>query len=415
MHVHLVGFGLAGAAVAFHLLRQRESFHLPVTLSVVDEAGAAGGATRAAAGLLHAYSPRARKLWLGDEGLHCAREMFEAVTGAASRPFAQRTGIVKMASSTREQADYAAAAAAAAAATTELAWDAARQQLWIADGWTVDAVAYVEAVRRHLMQHATAFMVEWETRAVTDLSAEMQRAGQLARRPLCHGARLPAPAHCIVVVAAGAGSKALLPSLPLWLCRGQNLVYAAAPGNGLHKRSDSDTSPPAIMARGKYLVPMPDGARIIGGVTKEYAPGDLANAAAAATAANAWLQAPADITVARQALEAPLRELVARWQDAHRTSVPSPRAPPEPIEAVAGVRALPPRRPEGSVPLIGQLAVPDAPASTSVLYITGLGSRGLVYHAVMGKRLVEQIVQLATTEADRHNTGAMPQAASRAP
>eukprot|EP00166_Cyanidium_caldarium_P001803 ctg_1930.g406 len=335
--------------------------------------------------------------------------MFEAVTGAASRPFAQRTGIVKMASSAREQADYA--AAAAAAATTELAWDAARQQLWIADGWTVDAVAYVEAVRRHLMQHATAFMVEWETRAVTDLSAEMQRAGQLARRPLYDGARMPAPAQCIVVVAAGAGSKALLPSLPLRLCRGQNLVYAAAPGNGSYKRSGSDTSSPAIMARGKYLVPMPDGARIIGGATKEYAPGDLADGAAA----NAWLQAPADITVAREALEAPLRELVARWQDAHRTSASSSRASSEPIEAVAGVRALPPRRPEGSVPLIGQLMVPDAPASTSVLYITGLGSRGLVYHAAMGKRLVEQIVQLATTGADRHDTDTMSQAASRAP
>jgi hypothetical protein len=54
----------------------------------------------------------------------------------------------------------------------------------------------------------------------------------------------------------------------------------------------------------------------------------------------------------------------------------------------SGVRAVPPRSPEGALPLVGRLALrtgDDGGGDAEVWVVAGLGARGLVYHAWLGE------------------------------
>ncbi len=53
----IIGGGFAGVATAWHLLAHASS---PVSIHLFDGAGIAGGASGAAAGLLHPYSPKGK-------------------------------------------------------------------------------------------------------------------------------------------------------------------------------------------------------------------------------------------------------------------------------------------------------------------------------------------------------------------
>ena len=53
----IIGGGFAGVATAWHLLAHANS---PVSIHLFDGAGIAGGASGAAAGLLHPYSPKGK-------------------------------------------------------------------------------------------------------------------------------------------------------------------------------------------------------------------------------------------------------------------------------------------------------------------------------------------------------------------
>lgn len=55
----MVGGGFAGVAAAWHLLALSKG---PVAVDLFDVASLAGGASGAAAGLLHPYSPRGKVL-----------------------------------------------------------------------------------------------------------------------------------------------------------------------------------------------------------------------------------------------------------------------------------------------------------------------------------------------------------------
>ena len=55
----IVGGGFAGCAVAWHLLAAARS-GAPIAVALFDGAGLGGGASGAAAGLLHPFTPRGR-------------------------------------------------------------------------------------------------------------------------------------------------------------------------------------------------------------------------------------------------------------------------------------------------------------------------------------------------------------------
>lgn len=60
----------------------------------------------------------------------------------------------------------------------------------------------------------------------------------------------------------------------------------------------------------------------------------------------------------------------------------------EVTHARCGVRALPPRMREGTLPLAGQV-----PGMDDVWVVAGLGARGLVYHAWLGKLVAEGVMR----------------------
>ena len=88
--VVVLGGGLAGLSVAYHLLnltattdsggKQRRS---PLRVSIVDQCAVGeGGASGAMAGLLHPLTPRGKKMWLGDEGMAASLELIQAAVDA---------------------------------------------------------------------------------------------------------------------------------------------------------------------------------------------------------------------------------------------------------------------------------------------------------------------------------------------
>jgi glycine/D-amino acid oxidase-like deaminating enzyme len=62
----------------------------------------------------------------------------------------------------------------------------------------------------------------------------------------------------------------------------------------------------------------------------------------------------------------------------------------EPVGVTCGVRALPPRSTDGSIPMAGEIV--GAPPGKSAWLFTGLGSRGLLHHAVLGKVVARAVV-----------------------
>ena len=56
----IIGGGLAGVAAAWHLLAASTALHRPIAVHLYDKAGIAGGASGAAAGLLHPLTPKGK-------------------------------------------------------------------------------------------------------------------------------------------------------------------------------------------------------------------------------------------------------------------------------------------------------------------------------------------------------------------
>ena len=68
----------------------------------------------------------------------------------------------------------------------------------------------------------------------------------------------------------------------------------------------------------------------------------------------------------------------------------------QPLKVRSGVRALPPRTAEGSIPLAGRLSDPAViegrQHQCELWVIGGLGARGLVYHAWLGQLIAEAVL-----------------------
>jgi len=78
-HFGIVGGGLAGLSVAYHLIL-KSSPSSPIEITILDRSHSPGitGASAVAGGLLHPFSPRGKLLHLGLEGLECANKLIHA-------------------------------------------------------------------------------------------------------------------------------------------------------------------------------------------------------------------------------------------------------------------------------------------------------------------------------------------------
>lgn len=401
----VIGGGFCGLAVAHELSSAGHS------VAIVDsrEPGAAP-ASSAAAGILDALSPKGREMWRGAEAHAAAIQLLKRAGAAEERSVYTSAGTLHCPASSKQASSLAEAATAGSDAlglqylpapdAKVVAGGAALPHgaLFCRCGVVVDSVAYLCALWGAVRALAPA---EWVVQAVP---------ARLVR-PL-------ASLFDVVVLATGAGCKLLDETrhCPVDLLRGQVLCYegvpaaAPEPSEGACESEDGQAADVASMSwseQGQTRQTGCDDAQGLRG-DGEDGHGCTLTAATAPLAARAtWSAAltgvvyavPLDGRVICGATHEPTSDAAQREPpsvEAAETLLlpalrrhfphlfPQDAPPPWPAHARAGVRALPPRSEAGSIPIAGR-AHTDA---RNVWFVGGMGSHGLLYHALVARWLV---------------------------
>ena len=228
--------------------------------------------------------------------------------------------------------------------------------VWAGAALSVDVPQYVRGLWRLCETLGGDGVTEWRLGEIASLSSLIS-SGEYDAVVVALGSR--------VTGVAGMGD------LPLTPCRGQNLVLS----------NEGRLAVPVIS--GKYLVPVqgPNGEpRLLGGATFEYDEFERAHR-------------PAEVAAAEEALRTPLSALHPAVADARV------------LGCQAGVRALPPRSHHGYVPLAGRVggdAPCDAPTGADCWLLGGLGSRGLIHHALLGRAMARAVLRRDASELPEH-------------
>eukprot|EP00873_Tetraselmis_striata_P043043 jgi/Tetstr1/463307/TSEL_008231.t1 len=398
----VVGGGFAGLATCWHLLASARH-DAPVAVDLYDCVGLGAGGSGAAAGLLHPYTSRGKLLWKGAEGVEAALELVAAAEQHAepgTPGFVWRSGLLRPAKSSKQAADFlkfcgdahpggnwggarAVDAAAARAlvpglSLAELAADQVGTEssatlppdspagLHVPDGLVLHSKRYLSALWR-----------------ACEAAAEAAGPGSEAR---FHTARIRSPAdltqdadgapYSAVVVAAGAaigtiqGLGEVEP--PLHLSQGYTLDLRPQAG-----RPPFPASSPSLLG-GVYMSVQEDGGAAVVGATRQYG----------FSAEQSFRELGREVTD-----EAEARGAVEELLPAAASSWPEISSAWEVTSVRTGVRALPPRTPYGSIPLAGRVqgGKGDGPHQPPCWVLVGLGARGLVYHALLGKWLAAAV------------------------
>mmetsp|Transcript_22562 Transcript_22562/g.50807 ORF Transcript_22562/g.50807 Transcript_22562/m.50807 type:complete len:277 (-) Transcript_22562:82-912(-) len=223
-----------------------------------------------------------------------------------------------------------------------------RAGIRIKSGLTINGQAYSRALWEHCQQTAGCCSVEWIRRKVESL-ADASDMGADA-----------------VVVCLGYGSSLIpeLRSLAIKCVAGQSIDFV--------RRSDGPVNDLSCsLLAGKYIAPLRDGGRLRlhCGATQEH--GNIED----------LVRREADMERAKQEL---MPELTALYPELSTDSwVPTnPRY---------GIRALANRENEGRLPLCG-LLTPSTSSNSDVWVFTGLGSRGLIHHALLGELMAKAVI-----------------------
>ncbi len=98
--IAVVGAGLAGLGVAWHLQKRSE-------VVLFDPQGVGGGASGVSTGLLHPFAGRrALRSWRATEGMQATRALLQVAENALGRPVAEHTGVLRLALSDAQRADF---------------------------------------------------------------------------------------------------------------------------------------------------------------------------------------------------------------------------------------------------------------------------------------------------------------------
>lgn len=376
----VVGAGFAGMAACWHLLQVHRSRGDAVHVDVFDAVGIAGGASGAAAGLLHPYNTRGKLIWKGLEGVRATVELLSAAESANSdeaSPLYRRGGIVRPAATQKQGSDFA--KHVGKHEVTD-GWEAELLDYGTAKSllpglrsathnWPEDDEAFAMYIKKGIVIHPDRYL------------KSLWRACQIAAEDSGGGAHF----HCqqidsvqemdrytAVILAGGAATSAIREfkdiELPLTMCLGQVLE--------LVPRDDRTVYPlhsPSIL--GSTYLAAQDERKVVVGATKVY------NVPETAEGALSMLGQPVDRTE---------QDLVESLLFARMDQVYPPISDWKVHSVKQGVRAMPPRSPLGSLPLMGRL-FPATPSNPATWYVVGLGARGLVYHALLGHWLAQAV------------------------
>nr|XP_027066258.1 uncharacterized protein LOC113692102 isoform X1 [Coffea arabica] len=380
----VLGAGFAGLSVAWHLL-QHGSRDLPLLVDIYDEVGIGGGASGVAGGLLHPYSPKVKLLWRAEE---CWNESLKLIriaerakqskvlnTGrqeavhSMNFSIIRRRGILRPAVSLKNIniMDHNAENCLASCRIESMDKHAAEN---LVPGLSVPlnvAFHMPEALNVHSQYYLEALYL-----ACQNSVAEMLNLGVAPRELNFYktsvGSLLEfAGEYNAVVICLGARA-AFLPEfsgiLPLRTCRGV-VTHMQLSDNF---REEYPQHSPSILSDAWIAVQGPRDLYL--GSTWEW------------RSANYSRNVPT--VEASEALEELLLKGSVIYPAISNWTV---------REAVAGLRAMPPLTPHGSLPILGCVDnVTGRNHACKYWVFTGLGSRGLFYHAWLGKLMAQAVL-----------------------
>ncbi|KAI5056844.1 hypothetical protein GOP47_0028662 [Adiantum capillus-veneris] len=386
----VLGAGFAGLSVAWHLL-QLSGDSIQVSVDVFDEEGIGAGASGVSGGLLHPYTPKGKLVWNGVEGWMAALELLSIadstdinlgkvkVAQHPARPMIWRRGILRPPASQKHCLDFikfvklssgqhkdiaglsCINGVEANALLPGLAISSDDCALHISEGLNIDPLQYLQGLWRACELYAERNCVEGRSCP----SAAFKKLHITSLSCL-------ADDYDAVVVCMGAGVsklEELSGKLPLTYCRGVVAHLVLPPG----KEEEMEYKGPSIL--GDTWIAGQGSRNVILGATKDWDNCD--------TSANVEAEAAATACSELFTKAATFYPPIKNWL----------------LQGTrAGVRAMAPRTPYGKVPLIGCIDDilnyrPSRKSSCPYYWIFGgLGSRGLIYHAWLGKKLAEAVV-----------------------
>ncbi|KAI4379353.1 hypothetical protein MLD38_005665 [Melastoma candidum] len=381
----VLGAGFAGLSVVYHLLKESPAgSHLSV--DIYDKGGVGAGASGISGGLVHPYSPKVKPLWLGEECweeclklLGVAQTAIDARKSGASgsvwytncrERIIRRRGIIRPAVDVKnlDILSNNASNCLPSCVVERVDRDAAQNLLPNLVVPYGSAFYMPDALSIWPLQYLQAILL-----ACKDL-VEENRASSIGAMDLNLNRKSVDCLHDIegeydaVIICLGAESD-LLPELsgklPLRTCRGV-IAHMQLPTNTRECYPDQS---PSILSDAWLAVQGP----------KDLCMGSTWE----------WRSRNYSAEVSEEESSRALQELLPK------ASVIYPKIKDWTFEgARAGVRAMPPNTTLGSLPLLGCIddLVQGKPSCRYWLF-AGLGARGLLFHAFLGK-LMAQAVRL---------------------
>lgn len=331
MKIAIIGAGFTGLAVAWHLLNSPLS---QAKIVILDSKKIGCGTSGIAAGLLHPYSGAHAKLnWRGIEGVEATKNLIEVASHALKLPVAATgEGILRLALNQEQIQDFQ---HCAKKFPHDVEWLDSPICQQIAPGC---ALAPGLWIKKGFMIYSLSYL-QGLWKACERLGAEFEQKTILSLKETAE--------FDITILATGAETLQLpeLASLPLSLVKGQVLEFAW-PKNL--------ASLSCALNSHVYLLMSESRTSCLVGATYE----------------KGFNHASIDLKIAQQELLPRAIELFPPLKEA---SI---------LNCYAGMRAVAPQH----RPLMKQL-------SSNQWLLTGMGSKGLLYHALYAKELVELIVQ----------------------
>lgn len=333
MEVAVIGAGFCGLAVAWHILQYTPSLpHLKVTL--FDAKGIGLGASGVAAGLLHPFSGAHAKLnWRGREGVESTQEMLKIASEAIGRPVtAKNKGILRLALSQDQKIDFQRCAESYPLETEWL--DAASCQALAPGSGQGPGLWIKEGLTIYSSLYLQGLWMACESRGAQLKIKTIHSLEELS-------------SFDAVILTTGAESRKIpeLSMLPLKSVKGQ-VLELAWPENHLPLTSPLNSHVYILMTEG--------GKSCLAGATYEKGVQDDA----------------CDLETAKKEILPKAYELYPPLKGAQI------------LNCFAGLRAVGPQH----RPLMQRL-------SPTHWILTGMGSKGLLYHALFAKELVEKLMR----------------------
>jgi glycine/D-amino acid oxidase-like deaminating enzyme len=332
MKIAIIGAGFCGLAVAWHLLELYSSTGMTLSITLFDSKGIGQGASGTSAGLLHPYSGAHAKLnWRGKEGVSATKQLIRVAEQALGKSVAIESGILRLALKAVQEEDFR---QCATLHPLDTKWIDAQKVQQIAPGCAHAPALWIP--RGITVYSALYLQGLWE--------ALVKRGVQLVKQKI-HSLRDLSPFDQ-TVIATGAETTQIdeLSKLPLSLIKGQVLELTWP----------TQLPPlPCPLNSQAYLVMTQGNRSCLVGSTYE----------------KGYQIAEVDQKTAEKEI---LPKALALFPPLRESRV---------LSCSAGMRTAGPQH----RPLIKQL-------SSSQWLLTGMGSKGLLYHALFAKELAQQIL-----------------------